>query len=375
MNRIFGFDPKTALALITHFGSARNIFNLETKDMEKLPGPWSKYRGQICMRAKEAAEEELTRLSCRGIQFCGITEDCYPPLLKECEDAPIGLYVRSATPVSGLWKDPAISIVGTRDISPYGKEWCRRIVNGMAKTPQKPAIISGLALGVDIEAHKAAVESGLPTIAVMATGPDSTYPCRHRTFADMLASAPGCALVTDYPPGTAPLAIHFLRRNRIIAGLGNSTILIESKVKGGGMMTCRLAFSYNREVHALPGRVDDLRSQGCNELIARKIAEPITSISSLMENLGMKLSYSKSAAIARTDLTMIYGKRMPAEDIGLMNEILQAVRADRGITVEEVAEAIGTSYRKTSELTVILETDGFITIDLLRRCSINPKNM
>lgn len=89
----------------------------------------------------------------------------------------------------------------------------------------------------------------------------------------------------------------------------------------------------------------------------------------------MKLSYSKSAAIARTDLTMIYGKRMPAEDIGLMNEILQAVRADRGITVEEVAEAIGTSYRKTSELTVILETDGFITIDLLRRCSINPKNM
>lgn len=140
-------------------------------------------------------------------------------------------------------------------------------------------------------------------------------------------------------------------------------------------MTCRLAFSYNREVHALPGRVDDLRSQGCNELIARKIAEPITSISSLMENLGMKLSYSKSAAIARTDLTMIYGKRMPAEDIGLMNEILQAVRADRGITVEEVAEAIGTSYRKTSELTVILETDGFITIDLLRRCSINPKNM
>lgn len=235
--------------------------------------------------------------------------------------------------------------------------------------------MSGLALGVDIEAHKTAIENGLPTIAVMATGPDSIYPQRHKAYAERIASTPGCALITDYPPGTAPLAIHFLRRNRIIAGLSKATLLIESKLKGGGLMTCRLAFSYNREVYALPGRADDIRSQGCNELIRKKMAEPITSVSSLTDSLGMV----RTIRPTKTDFTALihgfYRGQCSEEDIALLHKTLSAIEKNRGATVEEIGDILHTGYLKASELIGLLEIDGFITVDLLQRCSINSKNM
>ena len=122
----------------------------------------------------------------------------------------------------------------------------------------------------------------------MATGPDEIYPNRHRGYAEQICNSTGSGLITDYTPGTAPLAIHFLRRNRIIAGLSEATILVESKIKGGGMMTARLADSYNRSVFALPGRLDDTRSQGCNHLIHSRIATPVISVQDFLKELGIK---------------------------------------------------------------------------------------
>ena len=190
-----------------------------------------------------------------------------------------------------------VAVVGTRDISPYGREWCERIVHALARTSPKPLIVSGLAIGTDICAHKAALEASLPTIAVMATGTDTIYPYRHRQIAEKMSGTQGCALVTDYPPGTAPLPVNFLRRNRIIAGLSHATILVESKIKGGGMMTCRLAFSYDRDVYALPGRADDLRSQGCNHLIRARMAEPLTSEEDIIDSLGLLTTGRKSPSL------------------------------------------------------------------------------
>lgn len=371
LNRIFGFDPKVGLTLLSHFGSAEEIFN----NGPDILGPHSRYRGRICGAAVVQAAKELTLLSEKDISFHGITEDGYPPLLKECEDPPIGIYIRSYTPASELWNRPSVSVVGTRDISPYGKEWCRKIVKGLAATTEKPAIVSGLALGVDIEAHRSAIEAGLPTIAVMATGPESIYPYRHRASAQTIYKTPGCALVTDYPPETAPLAIHFLRRNRIIAGLSRATVLVESKIKGGGLMTCGLAFSYNREVYALPGRADDIRSQGCNELIRKKIAEPITSIDSLIDSLRMSSSPRTRTLTDRERLRLHYDRNISEDTLRLMTAIVETVRRRRGITVEELSESLGESYSRTAEMTGILEIDGFIVTDLLQRCSINPKNM
>ena len=375
LNRIFGFEPKTGLDLISHLGSASGIFRMKEDELDGILGPFSRHRGKICRKAMDEAAEELTSLSAKGIQFCGITEKSYPSLLKECEDAPIGLYVRSNTDTSELWTESSLAVVGTRDISPYGKEWCRRLVNGLALTDRQPAIISGLALGTDIEAHKTALEAGLPTIAVMATGPDSIYPFRHRETAERIASTPGCALVTDYPPGTAPLAINFLRRNRIIAGLSRATILVESKIRGGGMATCRLAFSYHREVYALPGRVDDIRSQGCNELIKRQIAEPITSLSSLVSDLGMKVLDSSAKTDGIAELRQYYRNRIGEEDLSLICAVVNAIRKKRAVTAEELAGLLKADYSRITVLTGILEIDGFISKDLLQRCSINPKFM
>lgn len=375
LNRIFGFEPKVGLALISHLGSASKVFSLSEEDLTSLMGPYSKYKASICARAVEEASKELTYLSGIGVSFCGITDPHYPSLLKECEDPPVGLYIKSNSPISELWPEERISVVGTRDISSYGREWCSRIVNSLAAAPERPAIVSGLALGVDIEAHRTALDNGLPTIAVLPTGPDSIYPYRHRIHAERIVSAPHSALITDYPPGTAPLAIHFLRRNRIIAGLSKATILIESKIKGGGMMTCRLAFSYNRDVYALPGRIDDTRSQGCNELIRQKIAEPIVSAASLVESLGLSYRKHREHTDSSTIVDRHYAERIPKEDLILIKNIFSLIRKKRGITIEEVANSIGSGYSKTADLTRLLEIDDFIITDLLQRCSINPKIM
>jgi DNA processing protein len=244
-------------------------------------------------------------------------------------------------------------------------------VHSLGTCPEKPAIISGLAIGVDICAHRTALDAGLPTIAVMATGPESVYPVRHTDFAERLCSTAGCALVTDYPPGTSPLPVHFLRRNRIIAGLSEATVLIESKIKGGGMMTARLADSYNRSIFALPGRVNDLRSQGCNHLIKSRIATPIISIPDFLKELGIRTVRRQSQEQETEQLGRLYGSTLPEEKILQMGNILLAIRRERGITVEDIAEQTGLGYALTSQLTSMLETDGIITRDLLQRCFIN----
>ena len=371
LNRIFGFEPKIAHAMLAHFGSASEVFSLKEKEVEQILGPYSRYRQSIRLSAVEKESIELERLERKDIRFLGCTEEGYPPLLKECADAPVGLYIRSRTPPEEIFMPrKEIGIVGTRDLSPYGKEWCTKIVEAFAGTESRPRIISGLALGTDICAHKAAVECGLETIAVMATGPEDIYPGRHREFALRLCDTPGCALVTDYPPGTAPLAIHFLRRNRIIAGLSEALLLIESKVKGGGMMTSRLAFSYNRDVFALSGRVDDIRSQGCNYLIKNKIAEPIISPEDLIESLKLGPSSPRRREDWQEGLAREYGSRMSQDRISGMSAILLEIRKERGIQLEELCARCRMDYSQVAMLAGILESDGFISIDLLQRCTI-----
>ena len=372
LNRIFGFEPKIAHALISDIGSASGIFALNEKDLGALLGPWSKYKGLLSRKAFDAAVDEIESLNNEDIHFIGFTEEGYPELLLECDDAPIGLYVRSRTEPSVLFRPQRkVAVVGTRDISPYGTEWCSRIVQELGRAEEKPVIVSGLALGTDICAHQEAIAAGLSTIAVMATGPETVYPHRHRAFAERMVHTDGCGLITDYPPGTAPLAIHFLRRNRIIAGLSNATILVESRIKGGGMMTSRLAFSYNRDVYALPGRVDDVRSQGCNLLIKGKIAEAIDSAEGLSESLGLH-THARTGKTADDDI--LKATFCNCADPNLIREltaIMTLIRKNRGMNLEDLAARSGFGYSRTAQLTGMLETEGLISVDLLQRCTIN----
>lgn len=378
LNSIFGYEPRVASALIENLGSASAVFEMSDADKDAVFGPYSKYRGKIVKKDLDAAEAVLQRLRRDGTVFVGITSDEYPKRLKGCEDAPLGIFVRSDSPVERIFAgtEHYVAVVGTREITPYGEQWCRDIVRTLAGSGAAPCIVSGLAYGTDIIAHRTAVECGLPTIAVMATGTDTVYPGRHRGFAEHLAGLPGCALVTDYPPGTAPVALNFIRRNRIIAGLSDSVILVESAVKGGGMITSRIAFSYNRSVYALPGRGDDSRSQGCNHLIREGVAEIIDPLDGLNVQLGLCEKgrgcggMQGCCRIVRGDLTERYSRTLPEDKIAAMTAVLLKVRERRGIDFDGLCDATGLPYRSVAEVVALLENDGMISVDLLRRCSI-----
>ena len=376
LNRIFGFAPKTGFALVRHYGSPGALFSADRKELGKILGEESGYLASMDRDVIGRESEGLEKLSGEGVHVLCIEDERYPELLKECEDPPAVLYVKSVSlPEEVFTSRPAVGVVGPRDITSYGKEWCTKIVSGMGSADRKPVIISGLAMGTDITAHIAALDAGLPTIAVMATGIDSVYPFRHGWYAERICGSPGSALVTDYPPGTVPRAINFLRRNRIIAGLSESVILIESRKKGGGMLTCSLAASYNRDVYALPGRLDDPFSEGCNELIARKAAEAVTGINSLLDSIGLSPASSSGRGSLKSRVYNIYKDREGADLAAGLSSLADLIYHNRDITLERLCQLTGMDFRETAAMAGILESDGIIATDLLRRCSINPNFM
>ena len=374
LNRLLGFEPRLAHDLIGAAGSARALFEMTPDEKLAAFGPYSKVAPLLDGKELARTEEELDRLQDAGCSFITMTEPGYPALLCECEDAPLGLYYRGTSPPEKVFNvRPQIAVVGTRDISLYGKEWCRKIVGALATAKNKPLIVSGFAMGTDITAHLAALEAGLPSVAVLPTGIDDVYPSRHRSFAGRLSATEGCAIVTDYPPGTEPKAINFIRRNRIIAGICSGTILVESKSKGGGMITARFAASYDRDLMVLPGRADDLRSQGCNELLREKLAEPVTDTVHFLDVLGLGSPSRRRAAGFEEEVRARYGPVLPADELDDLLTIASIIRRRRGITLDEICPEACMPYGQVARYAGMLESDGLICTDLLQRCSINVK--
>ena len=375
LNRIFGFKPAIARALTRKLGSAAAVFRLSQDEMEAIFGPGSPYPDKLNERELEQSSKELEWLQRQGYRFITPGDDIYPNALLECPDAPAALYLRSDNIVPSLFNTGvAVSIVGTREISPYGREWTYKIVEALADSVVRPTVVSGLALGVDGLAHEAALELGLPTIGVMATGIESVYPRLHSPMAARIARTPGCALVTDYPPFTSPQAVNFLRRNRIIAGLSKATVLVESKLKGGGLLTANLAFEYDREVFALPGRADDARSAGCNRIIMEKIAEPLTDLKAFVKGLGLGLLTRRNKAVLEEEITRLFSQSESPEDVLRLQKIAFLIKKNRGITIDEISAGTGLDYKEARRFTGMLETEGIIYMDLLQRCSIVFKN-
>lgn len=374
LNRIFGFEPAMAHSLVENLGSASAVFALSKDELHGILGPHSRFFPLISESELERSHKELLGLDPEEYDFITLDSPDYPELLKECPDAPIGLYVRSRSAAHDIFpgKD-MVSVVGTRDMSLYGREWCIKLVSAIADAGARPVIVSGLALGVDITAHLCALDCGIPTIGVMATGIDDVYPQRHSDYARRIAGSPGSALITDYPCGTAPVAVNFIRRNRIIAGMGKATVLVESKPRGGGLLTANLAFSYDRDVFALPGRIDDQRSGGCNRLIRAKIAEPITDCISLVRSLGMDGFGIRPQVPLKERIESFYSGKFPDDKISGLVEVAELTAAHRGITPDELCVRTGIPYTDVAALTCILESDGFICMDLLQRCSINGR--
>jgi len=274
--------PITARRLISKAGSASEVFRLSRATLEKIPGIGPLMSSSIHSSSLlERAEKEMEYIQKDQISAIYMNDSEYPRRLLECEDAPILLYCKGK---AGLNTCRALSVVGTRRASSYGKELCRSMVLDLSSRIGDLVIISGLAFGIDVIAHRAALEAKIPTVAVLGHGLHTVYPFAHRETA-LTISGRG-ALVTDFHSGMGPERNNFLRRNRIIAGLADATLVVESAERGGALITAALAASYQRDVLAVPGRATDGRSRGCNRLIKDHVAALVESAEDVIRHLN-----------------------------------------------------------------------------------------
>jgi DNA processing protein len=272
-----GIGPVKARALMAHCGSAEAVFTEKKKHLQRIPdiGPFS-VKAILHQAPFEKAKSEFAFAEKNNIRIVTLNDDGYPHRLKHCPDGPIVLFCRGNAPLNAPY---AISIVGTRKATAYGRKCCEDLLQGIAHL--KPLVISGLAYGIDIAAHKTALELNLPTVACLAHGLDRIYPPPHTAIARQMTEHG--ALVTEFPSGTQPDRELFPSRNRIIAGMADCTVVVETDRKGGSIITAHCANSYNREVFAVPGRCTDLHSSGCNELIRKNLAAILSSPQELVE--------------------------------------------------------------------------------------------
>lgn len=283
LQNVEGVGDVIAKKLIAHCGSAEEVLRAKPSHLAKIDGIGS----VIASRFKHgvslaAAEEEMKFITAGSITPVDFRSPDYPERLKHCHDGPVLLFFSDRATCRSR---RVISIVGTRQITAYGTECIRRLIAELA--PLDPVIVSGFAYGVDIAAHQAAMENGLQTFAVLAHGLDRIYPAAHRKYVSRMKASGG--FLTEFRSGTKPEQQHFVRRNRIVAGISEATIVIESAEKGGSLITANLAGDYNREVFAVPGRIHDTYSQGCNALIKTQRAQALTSAADLVYWLNWDL--------------------------------------------------------------------------------------
>jgi DNA processing protein len=279
-----GIGPVIGRRLMEEFGSFRSVFEVGRSELNRVPGVSNERLSRILNKDYFGyAEEELRRLEDLNVQSFVLSDQRYPRRLSQCFDAPLVVFSRGELDLN---TQRMISVVGMRLVSDYGKEQCRKLVEGLAATGA--VIVSGLAYGVDITAHRTALEVGLPTVAVFAHGLDRVYPGAHSKVAKQMLEKGGM-WITDFVTGTKPDRENFPKRNRIIAGLSDATLVIESEVRGGSMITATLAFEYNREVFALPGDVNRSNCSGCHQLIQNQKASLITSADDLKDQLEWQL--------------------------------------------------------------------------------------
>lgn len=288
-----GIGDVNAKKLLRHCGSAKAVFETKKTALSKISGI-----GQTVINALKnkplfrEAEKELAFIEKQQITTLHYKDKAYPVFLSQCFDAPVLLFVQGNIQ---LQNQRLLSIVGTRNMTSYGRRFLEEFIPKIKAF--NPVIVSGLAYGVDVLAHKLAMENGLQTIAVLAHGLDRVYPAVHKKTANEMCKNGG--LMTDFRSGTNPDRENFVRRNRIVAGLSMATLVVESAEKGGSLITAELANSYNRDVFALPGRNTDAYSRGCNQLIKINKAAMLTDAKDISYILGWEKENQKDKAIQK----------------------------------------------------------------------------
>jgi DNA processing protein len=287
ISMIPGIGGITAKKLISYCGGAEAVFSEKTSALKKIPGIGDGIARAVSKHQMfERADQEIEFMARHDIRALYFTDKEYPFRLKHCEDGPILLFVMGGVDLN---QSKVISVVGTRNMTDYGRKKCAEIIEGLK--PHQAIIVSGLAYGVDAMAHKTAMECGLHTVAVLGHGLDRIYPPMHANLARKITRQGG--LLSDFISGTNPDRENFPKRNRIIAGLCDAVVIIEAAVTGGALITATIANTYNRDVFAFPGRTSDAYSMGCNRLIKTHKANLIESVADLEYVMNWQASQNK----------------------------------------------------------------------------------
>ncbi len=340
--QVKGVGPNTYKTLITQGNSAEEIFNLSLERLKKITG------SNVAQNIKSYSDfdfikQVIHKTENSSTNITTISDDLYPKLLKQTPDSPIILFHKGFLPQ----KTVNISIVGTRNATSYGKDVVDEICSQL---PQNTCIISGLALGIDTFAHKSALQHNLKTAAVLGSATDMVYPKSNVRLANDILANEGC-LISEYLPGTKAEVHHFPMRNRIVAGMSEITIVVESKTKGGSLITAKIANDYNREVYAIPGAIHDKNSQGCNELIASHGANIFTSVEQMLDSINVFVENRKTQRLQTLDIEIDTNEKI------IFNELINS----QSDTIDTIARTTLLPVNKIASLLLTLEFKGIVS--------------
>lgn len=349
LTMINGVGESHARLLLHALGDAEAVFSESQANLEKIPGMNATLAEEIKRPdVLLKAEKEIAFAESKQISIYFITDPRYPQRLKQCADAPLLFYYRGN---ANLDAPHILSVVGTRKASHYGREMTEQIICDLAVKQPDLLIVSGLAYGIDICAHTAALQQGLPTVGVLAHGLDRIYPPAHRKTAVEMITQGG--LVTDFPTGVFPDKPNFVRRNRIIAGLADATLVVESAEKGGSLITADLAFSYERDVFAVPGRVTDSHSKGCHALIRQNKAALVTSADDLIMAMQWDVEERTSGKMPR-QMELLFPENEEKQ------KILSLLIERQEIHTNDLALLLQLPIQQLSSLLFEMELDGLV---------------
>ena len=333
-------------------GSATSVVENRNNIRDIIPDATPKFMEILrdCEVMRPRAEEELEFIQKNGIQALAISDPHYPSRLRECEDAPLMLYYKGT---ADLNQKRVINIVGTRRCTLYGQDAIRRFITDLRQLLPQVLVVSGLAYGVDICAHRNALEQGLETVGVLAHGLDTLYPHAHRSTAREMLQRGG--LLTEFMSRTNADKINFVRRNRIVAGISDACILVESAAHGGGLITAEISRGYDREVFAFPGRVGDAYSEGCNNLIRDNGAVLLTDATAFVKVMGWEHDCTLVQAMNNGIEQSVF-PNLSAEE----QRVVDTLRRNNDLHINMLATQSGLSLSQLTAVLFELEMKGFV---------------
>ncbi|MBO4786471.1 MAG: DNA-processing protein DprA [Prevotella sp.] len=352
--RINYFSLSGLTLLYRELGSAQTIIEHHDNIKEIFPDASEKLVNGLrnIDEARKRAEVELEFCQKHGIMPLTMNDERYPARLRECDDAPLMLFYRGNADLNQQY---VINIVGTRRCTEYGKDMIRRFVSDLKMLCPKVLIVSGLAYGVDINAHRAALQNGYETVGVLAHGLDQIYPPRHRETAVQMISQGG--LLTEFFTQTNADKVNFVRRNRIVAGMSDACILVESAERGGGLITARLSRDYNRDVFAFPGRVGDKYSEGCNNLISSNGAALLSSAQSFIDAMGWVTDVQKNEARQQGIERQLFPSLSPEETL-----VVDTLRQQNDMQINMLAVKTNLPIARLTALLFEMELKGIVKV-------------